>query len=112
MPRYVIERQYLVPVYEHILVEAPTFEAACQSGIDETEQPWGDTAQVDYECARCTTIERVVQLPVEVSLDGQAGDALERPLSYFLYDAGLDPLPIPADFAEDGEVAPIAAGFV
>jgi hypothetical protein len=40
MPRYVIERQYLVPMFEHILVEAPSFDAACREAIDEFAQPW------------------------------------------------------------------------
>jgi hypothetical protein len=26
MPRYVIERQFLVPMYEHIVVQAPSLE--------------------------------------------------------------------------------------
>ena len=28
MPRFVIERQYLLPVYEQLLIEAPNLEAA------------------------------------------------------------------------------------
>jgi hypothetical protein len=32
MPKFVIERQYLVPMYQHIFVEADTFEEACEQG--------------------------------------------------------------------------------
>lgn len=46
MPRYVIERQFLVPVYEHILVKAPGLEAACREALDDNAQPWGDESQI------------------------------------------------------------------
>ena len=31
MPKFVIERQYLVPMYQHIVVEAESLEKACIS---------------------------------------------------------------------------------
>ncbi len=45
MPRYVIERQYLLPIYEHLLIEAPTFDAACHEALDEIFHPWEDDAE-------------------------------------------------------------------
>ena len=30
MPKFVIERQYLVPMYQHIIVEADNLEEACE----------------------------------------------------------------------------------
>ena len=30
MPKFVIERQYLVPMYQHIVVEAENLEEACK----------------------------------------------------------------------------------
>jgi hypothetical protein len=33
MPKFVIERQYLVPMYQHVVVEADNLEAACKEGI-------------------------------------------------------------------------------
>jgi hypothetical protein len=33
MPKFVIERQYLVPMYQHIIVEAETLEEACNKGV-------------------------------------------------------------------------------
>jgi hypothetical protein len=33
MPMFVIERQYLVPMYQHIVVEAQNREEACKKGI-------------------------------------------------------------------------------
>jgi hypothetical protein len=104
MPRYVIERQYLVPVYEHILVEASSFEAACRKAVDDIEEPWGDNAKTDYESARPTTIERAVELPEQV----QASDVDGHSLSYFLYEAGLDSVSISREV--DGPV--VSIGFV
>jgi len=107
MPRYVIERQYLVPVYEHILIEAPTFEDACRRALDDIEKPWGDNAKTDYECSRPTTIELAVELPNSGALDAD-----EHSLSYLLYEAGLEPLPIPREFAEVIDDPGISVGFV
>lgn len=63
MPRYVIERQFLVPMYEHILVEAPSLEAACREALDDIAQPWGDDSKLDWDSSRATTIAQVVELP-------------------------------------------------
>ena len=35
MPKFVIERQYLVPMYQHIVVEAENLEDACKKGISD-----------------------------------------------------------------------------
>jgi hypothetical protein len=105
MPRFVIERQYLIPVYEHILVEAPNLGKACRKALDDIEEPWGDNAETDYESARATTIERAVEVPDPTDVDAEG-------LSNLLYDAGLDPLPIPREFADEADEPGTDAGFV
>ena len=35
MPKFVIERQYLVPMYQHIVVEAEDLEEACKKAISD-----------------------------------------------------------------------------
>ena len=35
MPKFVIERQYLVPMYQHIAVEAENLEEACKQAISD-----------------------------------------------------------------------------
>jgi hypothetical protein len=35
MLKFVIERQYLVPMYQHIVVEAENLEEACKKGISD-----------------------------------------------------------------------------
>jgi hypothetical protein len=66
MPRYVIERQYLLPVYEQLLIEAPNFETACREALDEIDHSWSENAKEDFENARATTITEAVELPESV----------------------------------------------
>jgi hypothetical protein len=35
MPKFVIERQYLVPMYQHIVIEAENLEEACKNRISD-----------------------------------------------------------------------------
>lgn len=35
MPLFTIEREYLMPVYQHIVIEAETPEAACAKAIEQ-----------------------------------------------------------------------------
>ena len=61
MPKFVIERQYLVPMYQHIVVEAETLEEACKKAIsDDTD--W-DTQEMDCDSARATTITAAKVVP-------------------------------------------------
>jgi hypothetical protein len=57
MPKFVIERQYLVPMYQHIAVEAESLEEACKKGISD-DVDW-DTQEMDSDNARQTTITNV-----------------------------------------------------
>jgi len=47
MPKFVIERQYLVPMYQHIVVEAENLEEACKTGISD-DIDW-DTQEMDCD---------------------------------------------------------------
>ena len=103
MTRYVIERQYLVPMFEHIFVEAPSLEEACREAIDEFTQPWSDNAELDFDNARAVTVEQAVEIPDHLFPELRSRDDEDRHvLSHVLYDAGLDLLPIPAAFADEG----------
>jgi len=55
MTTFTIERSYLVPVYQHITVEAGDVTGACAAALDEDAHPW-DNDKVDYESARETTV--------------------------------------------------------
>ena len=61
MPKFVIERQYLVPMYQHIVVEAESLEKACKKGISD-DIDW-DTQEMDCDSARGTTITGAKAIP-------------------------------------------------
>ena len=47
MPKFVIERQYLVPMYQHIVVEAYNLEEACEKAASD-DIDW-DTQEMDCD---------------------------------------------------------------
>ena len=61
MPKFVIERQYLVPMYQHIVVEAESLEEACKKGISD-DIDW-DTQEMECDSARATTITEAKIVP-------------------------------------------------
>ncbi len=58
--KYVIERQYLRPVYQRLVIEADSVEDACEKAIDHDD--WED-AEEDGDGARATTISGVREMP-------------------------------------------------
>ena len=112
MPRYVIERQYLVPMFEHIFVEAADLEAACREALDDFAQPWGDDAKLDYDTVRPTTISQAVELPGHLFPELRSREDGDSHLfSQALYDSGLDLLRIPHEFAEVDQADEGPIGF-
>ena len=113
MPKFVIERQYLVPMYQHIVVEANNLEEACKKAISD-DMDW-DTQEMDSDSARATTITEAKMVPEGYEADqihslivasrdpkGLPLDMLS--LATFLYEneAKTGPLlEIPAKFTED-----------
>jgi len=85
MPKFVIERQYLVPMYQHIVVEAETLEEACKKAIsDDTD--W-DTQEMDCDSARATTITAAKVVP----------EGYEADQAHSLIVASRDPRGLPLD---------------
>ena len=85
MPKFVIERQYLVPMYQHIVVEAETLEMACETAVTD-DIAW-DSQEMDCDNARKTTITEAKVIP-----DGYEVDPLRHVLI-----AGTDPGAHPLD---------------
>ena len=85
MPKFVIERQYLVPMYQHIVVEAENLEEACKKGISD-DIDW-DTQEMDSDSARATTITEA-----KVVLEGYEADQ-----AHSLTIASRDPKGLPLD---------------
>jgi hypothetical protein len=105
MPRYVIERQYLLPMYEQLLIEAPDLEAACRVALDEIAHPWSENAEQDFDNARPVTVTEAVRLPEGEYPELQPGDERDRLcLGDILYNSGLDLLAIPIEFADEADV--------
>jgi hypothetical protein len=113
MPKFVIERQYLVPMYQHIVVEVETFEAACEKAVSD-DIAW-DSQEMDCDNARATTLTAAKAVP-----DGYEVDPVQHALiagrnpnrhpldrlslANFLYEdaAKTGPrLAIPAKFTDD-----------
>jgi len=67
MPKYVIERQYLVPMYQHIAVEAENLEEACTKGISD-DIHW-DSQEMDCDSVRATTITEAKIVPEAYDAD-------------------------------------------
>ena len=113
MPKFVIERQYLAPMYQHTVVEADNLEEACKKGISD-DIDW-DTQEMDCDSARGTTITGAKAIPAGYEADqahsliiasrdrrGLPLDMLS--LATFLYeneDMTGPRLEIPAKFTKD-----------
>jgi hypothetical protein len=113
MPKFVIERQYLVPMYQHIVVEAENLEEACKKGISD-DIDW-DTQEMDSDGARRTTVTGAKLVPdvhnvsPERSLIIGSGDPEGLPLDMlsfatFLYENEAETGPlleVPEQFTDD-----------
>ena len=113
MPKFVIERQYLVPMYQHIVVEAENLEMACEMAVSD-DIDW-DTQEMDCDSARATTITEAKMVPDGYDLDhfqrvliasrdpqDRPLDMLSSPPSSTRIESKSGPrLKIPARFTED-----------
>ena len=99
MPKYAIERQYLVPVYQHLSIDAPDLDAACRQALDHDD--W-DSSETDYDNSRETTIACAVEIPSDRT--GFEGGA-EASATEMIYQAGLPHLEIPRQFRSDDDVS-------
>jgi len=85
MPKFTIERQYLVPMYQHIVVEAENLEEACKKAVSD-DIDW-DTQEMDCDSARATTITAAKVVP-----EGYEADQVHS-----LIVASRDPKSLPLD---------------
>jgi len=105
MPRYIIERQYLLPVYRHLAVEAPDLESACREALDDGQHDWED-AQEDYESSRRTTIVSAIEITSEEEWVIANESQYER--SGLIYDGSRELIEIPREFTERDPLAELA----
>ena len=105
MPRYIIERQYLLPVYRHLAVEAPDLESACREALDDGEHDWED-AQEDYESSRPATIVSAIEIASEEEWDIATESQYER--SGLMDDGRHALIEIPRELTEKDRLADLA----
>ena len=105
MPRYIIERQYLLPVYQHLALASPDLESACRDALDDGEHDWED-AQEDYEGSRPTTIVSAIEIASEAEWATAAKSQYER--SGLMYDSRHEFIDIPHKFTERDRLAELA----
>ena len=105
MPKYVIERRYLVPMYQHIVVEAETFEAACDLAVSD-DISW-DSQEMDCDNARPTALTAAKAISDQYHVDPAqrlliaGSDPIGITLASFLYENAVvtgPMLEIPARF--------------
>lgn len=93
MPKYVIERQYLVPEYQHVVIEADSPCEAMKIALDDCppEKTIGwEGSEIDYEGAQETTLNNMVEATDdELKLFSPA---------HLLYNAGKKLISIPDEF--------------
>ena len=53
MPKFVIERQYLLPIYQRLIIDAPDIATACRKAVENDD--W-DSAEEDGDGSGATTI--------------------------------------------------------
>src|SRR5260370_11947253 len=85
MPKVVIERPYLGPMYKHIVVEAENLKDACMKGISD-DIDW-DTQEMDCDSARSTTITEAKMV----------SEGYEADQTHSLIIASRDPKGLPLD---------------
>jgi hypothetical protein len=100
-----IERQYLLPVYQHLAVEAPDLDTACREALDDGEHDWED-AQEDHESSRPTTIVCAVEIASEEEWVIATKSQYER--SGLMYNGRHELIEIPAEFTERDRQAELA----
>ena len=53
MPKFVIERQYLLPIYQRLIIDAPDIATACRKAVENDD--W-ESAEEDRDGSGATTI--------------------------------------------------------
>ena len=105
MPRYIIERQYLLPVYQHLAIEAPDLDTACREALDDGEHDW-ENAQEDYESSRPATIVAAIEIAGEEQWAIANESQYER--SGLMYDGSHELIEIPRELTEKDRLADLA----
>ena len=98
MPRFVIERQYLLPIYQRLIIDAPNITTACQEAVEDDD--W-ESAEEDGDGSGATTINAAREIPEGLLEQIERGNIHS---GSFLWEDQPEygpRLEIPAKFTED-----------
>jgi hypothetical protein len=59
MPKFVIERQYLLPIYQRLIIDVPDIATACQKAVENDD--W-ESAEEDGDGSGATTINAAQEI--------------------------------------------------
>jgi hypothetical protein len=90
MPKFVIERQYLLPVYQRLIIEAPSLESALEAAIGN-DHSW-EEAENDGDGAQPTTITAAKIAPP--NCEEELKKACGRSLGTFLFENEIENGPL------------------
>ena len=98
MPKFVIERQYLLPIYQRLIINAPDITTACQEAVEDDD--W-ESAEEDGDGSGATTINAAREIPEGLLEQIERGNIHS---GSFLWEDQPEygpRLEIPAKFTED-----------
>jgi hypothetical protein len=98
MPKFVIERQYLLPIYQRLIIDAPDITTACQEAVEDDD--W-ESAEEDGDGSGATTISAARKIPEGLTEQIERGSIHA---GSFLWEDQPEYGPllkIPAKFTED-----------
>jgi len=100
MTKYAIEREFLLPCYEHVIIEADSLEAACEKATfpDCDDDDWVCGFEQDTDAPQPIYVTRIVELP-----DGYD----ETDAANVIYDDGFATSPIPEEYTKEANMTPL-----
>jgi hypothetical protein len=99
MPKFVIERQYLLPIYQRLIIDAPDIATACQEAVEHDD--W-ESAEEDADGSGATTISAAREIPEGLIEQIERGDIHSDSFLWEEQPAYGPRLEIPAKFTDEG----------
>ena len=87
MPKYVIERYYLLPIYQRLIIDAPDITTAGQEAVEDDD--W-ESAEEDGDGSGATTINAAREIPEGLLEKRRSGTATSAEALVDAAIAGLD----------------------
>jgi hypothetical protein len=98
MPKFVIERQYLLLIYQRLIIDAPDITTACQEAVED--DAW-ESAEEDGDGSGATTINAAREIPEGLLGQIERGDIHPGTFLWEDHPEYGPRLEIPAKFTDD-----------